>query len=607
MARNKTLELILIWRFSERNPKLFGRKVQESLTALARHEMGDKVQVHWNIAAVPFLADDSEQGRSIFRQISDRWNLHGDSIIPMGYSGACHSLLTEEEFKKELSWAASNPWGTGFGDRMGLTIDYMMPQQMDFLNPSVRKSYGSSPHTWLIAPPLFIPRASGDLKPEVLELFDHGSFRSFPLLVPAGAGSAPLFRVLKKSLPRLEGPLILLMDFTYTEEPAYITEFLDTLVRLGPKAEIRFRQLRESISGTGRYQNEREGTDEPGRLRIPGIEAPLVPTPHDPVDRVSLVDAGRVRYEILRKAPYFDIREEIRRIVESSAGSSRPGKSAQLSTETISPTPVERRLIADMPGTVLLKEHDFELLFTGGRFTDILLHGISALAGLPSATYLHIAETVYPFEPQGAYSFEREEVRGLREVLSLDTELSSEPGKIVTDYLLVEDGPSLVVSCDIDYPVFPKQVPIREYAPLEIPIFLVDADDVVGIRGYYPDGRWYSLELPVHPRTYELPGTLFQFRKDDIVFTVEFPFVETSPIEVLPIRMRQHKKGLFLTANPRGSYYPGSSDGMSGFHEHFSLLLRAETDGFDEGDSYPGESGERLLEELQPAWIARTS
>jgi len=607
VARNKVLELILIWRFSEKNPKLFQRKVQESLTTLSRHEMGERVQVHWNLAAVPFLSDESETGKSIFRRVADRCNLHGDSIIPMGYAGACHSLLTDEELKKELGWATTNPWGTGFQDRMGLTVDHMMPHQMDFLKTSVRKSYSDSHYTWLIAPPLFIPRSSEDLKPGSLEFFDHGSFRAFTLIVPAGAGSPHLYRLLKKSVSRLNGPVIFLLDFTYADEPAYVTELLDTLVRLEPKTEIRFRRLRESISGACRYQPDREDTGKPGHLRIPGTEAPLMPAPHEPVDRILAADAGRVRYGILKKAPYFDVRDEIRRILEESAGSSRPGKSAQISTETSAATPVERRLIADMPGTVLLKEHDFEVLFNGGRFTDILLHGVSALAGLPSETYMSVSDSVYRSEPQGTYSFEREEVRGLREILTLDAGQSVEPGKIITDYLLVADGPSLVVSCDISYPVFPKEILIREYAPLEIPIFLVDSDDVVGVRGFYPDNRWYSADLPAQPRVYELPGTLFQFRKDDILFTLEFPFVESSPIEILPVKFRSHKKELLLTANPRGSYYRGSSDGISGFREHFTMLLRAETDGFEEHESYPGDAGERLIEELQPGWIARSS
>lgn len=605
MKDKKTLEIALFLRFSARKRENICHDIESVFELFDNGLLADTLPIHWNLPVHPLLTgspEDEEGSKTadgIVEAIRHRAAGNNDVIVPMGYAGAYHGLLTDEEMRQEVEWAYRNPNKTGFEDRMRLKPKLMMPAQMDFLRPAARSFYNNSSLVWISAPHLFLAVPEGQIITTHMEILDHGNMYFFPLICTP-RGMEEIGKPFKKICRKESGPLAVLFDFTTGNKADEIASFFDAVEKIRPKINIKFISIHRWLL-PDRRQDLSHPEDGSGiETRIPGTMLPLLSFPHDPAHRSGRFDGGRKRF-FIRRQEIGPGAEEYREKILISSGICKNSESLERPPRVDScKTPVERTLIADMPGTVVIKEHNFEAEFRNGRFTNIIAGTRPVLAGIPARSYLDINGSRYEFESAGVYSFESEEVRGLRETLLVCTPFTVNEGKLVIDYMFIEEYPGLFISADIQYPEFNKQCIVDAHAPLELSLFTCGHHDTAAFSGFYPDGTNYSSSLPCAEHVYDFPAQRFLINREDAAFTMSFPPIQNIPVEIIPVKigMQKQKKESLVSINPKGSYRPADARFLSGFSEHFTLMISAVY-----GEPRQNPIPYSVLEQLQEYWL----
>lgn len=575
----KTLELILFLRFSARKRENAACDLKSALELFSEGRLPGDIPLHWNFPVHPILAEgntetvDGDPAAAAVREIQRRTAAKLDILLPMGYGGAYHALLTDEELRQEYNWAFTNPRRTGFEDVFGTRPKLVMPAQMDFLRPSSRSFYNNAPCTWVAVPDIYTRRQTTPTGLHAAEVLDHGNMYYLPLLHLAPPVEEAL-KPLKKLSRRGISPLAVLIDFTNGNSGEDILSLFDAVERARQKADIRFVQMTRWLLPDRRQVLIHTGGGFSLGARVPGTMLPLVSLPHDPADRARRLEAGKKRFFLHQHDIENDSRPYREIILTANSLCKRSETVETRPNSAACETPVDRALIADMPGTVGIKESNFEAEFVNGRFSNIISDRGPLLSGMQAESYVRTNGKNRPFENAGVYSFESDEIRGLREALVLDAAGGGD-GKLIIDYMFIRENPSLFISVDIRYPELSRDPPIDGYAPLELPLFRFGPEDSLTAAGVYPDGTQYTLLVPSAGATYDLPGHRFIITKNDTAFTLSFPFVEDLPVEIVPALARQEKKGCLFCLNPKGSYRPSEARFISGFTEHFTLMISA--------------------------------
>lgn len=575
----KTLEIILFLRFSARKRENAACDMESALELFSEGRLPGDIPLHWNFPVHPILAEgnrdtvNGDPAAAAVSEIRRRTAAKLDILLPMGYSGAYHALLTDEELRQEYNWAFTNPRRTGFEDVFGTKPKLVMPAQMDFLRPSSRSFYNNTPCTWVAVPDIYTRKKATPTGLHAAEVLDHGNMYYLPLLhltPPVEEALKPLKKLSRRGI----SPLAVLVDFTNGNSGEDILSLFDTVERLRQKTDINFVQISRWLLPDRRQELIHTGGGFTLGDRVPGTMLPLITLPHDPADRVRRLEAGKKRF-FLHQHDMENDAEPYREIIlkanslckRSETVETRPNSSAY-------ETPVDRALIADMPGTVVIKESSFEAEFVNGRFSNIISDRGPLLSGMQAESYVRINGKNRPFENAGVYSFESDEIRGLREALVLDAPGGGE-GKLLIDYMFIRENPSLFISVDIRYPELSRESVIDGYAPLELPLFRFGGEDSLTAAGVYPDGTQYTLSVPPSGASYDLPGHQFVITKNGTGFTLSFPFVRDLPVEIVPVLVRPAKKECLFCINPKGSYKPSEARFLNGFTEHFTLMFSA--------------------------------
>ena len=607
MNSKKTLEIILFLRCSARKRENAAHDLAGVMELLSKKRLPQDIPLHWNLPVQPLLSekndgreDEEDTAAAVLREIQRRTAANRDTLLPMGYSGAFHSLLTDDELRQEYNWAFRNPGRIGFEDVFGIKPMLMMPPQMDFLRPSARSFYNNTECSWLVVPEWSTRKRDSQAGLQTLELLDHGNMYYLPLLDLAPPLDEAL-RPVKKLSKKRNGPLGILFDFTRGNSGDDLIYFYDLIDRIQQKTEVRFVQLSRWLHPDRRQALAHPESGFSIAPRVPGTMLPYISLPHNPAERVYRQEAGRKRFLIrqqgleLESEPYREIICRVSSLwKQSETVENRPNPEPY-------ETPVDRTLIADMPGTVVIKESDFEAEFLNGRFSNIISKKGPLLTGELAASYINLEGKILSFDNAGVYSFESEAVRGLREALLLESPSGGSEGRLIIDYMFISEYPSLFISIDIRYPDLGGKSLINSYAPLELPLFRFDEDDSLTAAGMYPDGTQYS--FPVHPAeaVYDLPGRRFLLTKNDINFTIAFPLIDDLPVEIVPARVKQEKKGAVLLINPKGSYKASNPQFVSGYTEHFTVMISAVS-----GSPVLNPVPATVLHYLQKPWLGKT-
>lgn len=590
--------MLLFLRLAARKRENIEHDIESILELFESEDIPKTVPIHWNFPVSPLFSETNEVPE-VLRQIISRVKANKDVLIPMGYSGAYHGLLTDEELRKEIQWTSTNPWGKGFEDITDTPLPLMMPAQMDFLRPASRSYYNSLPFTWFVAPEMYSREGKGKRYFEKLEFLDHGNLYSFPLLC-LNSSLDETGKLIRRFSKKEVSPLAVLLDFTNGNTREDLLFLYNAVVKLQQKIEIKFVKISKWLSPDGKQALANTHHHPITLPRVPGTMLPMVSLPHDPADRTDRTEAGKKRFFIRTNdiggeaGPYINVINRVSSVYKrAEAVESRPRTQSN-------ETPVERSLIADMPGRVILKEHAFEVEFYNGRLTNIIGTSGPFLAGLQSQSFITIENNRYEFENTGVYSFESEEIRGLREIMSLECPPCVNNGHLVIDHMFIGEHPSLFVSVDIRYPDFPGHLRVNSYAPLEIPLYRFTPEDELSAVGVYPDDTRYSIDIPCAENIYNLPGNEHQFIKNTTAFSMIVPPVEEQQIGTVSVSVKMTKQGGILSVNPRGSYVATNTQYISGYSEHFNLMISAGESGLRQTKVPP-----EVLEQLQHTWLGK--
>jgi hypothetical protein len=253
------------------------------------------------------------------------------------------------------------------------------------------------------------------------------------------------------------------------------------------------------------------------------------------------------------------------------------------------PGVAERSLNASMQGESVLDFENKKFYFQQGRLAGFQW-GTKPNQGIGKVkSWIEVEGKKIYFVSVSSVAISGEREWGLRESLILESSYFSQPGRLVIDYLFVDDHPELIVSLSVKWPVFKKSARVTSWSPWELTLGKFSFWDKVKLQAYTEEG-WKLMKnsvqhvrcMAIHLSQYQNALTFRYFqgnchRPHDL-------FLDTS--------------GGKIVINPEGSYFPLMSHELDGYMEHYNWALGWATQPFE---SWPKEPDEVLL----PSSISR--
>ncbi|MEM5946945.1 hypothetical protein WKV44_00130 [Spirochaetia bacterium 38H-sp] len=370
----------------------------------------------WNIPLYPFLEEESGLSSFIGKRI-----FHGDMVISMGYSAAPLHLLTEEEARMELLWAAHNPWWTGLHDKLHLDLKY-------YLNP-----YN-----------LFTDFSTNNGKNNFLFFLRDKKEKHLYLACDVG----------------LCNPVVSLTSFLSHEKGKKAVRKLLSLIKMSKNRDsalvIRFLLDSSLVNQQALFLQAKEILEAGGTELV--FVAPSEWIPQTPIKIKGMM----VEHKDLFPDDYFA--EKQRLLHENSSDRTREilrklSPFASPSFDSNKPNTIS--LDANMQGQINLYDENLFVLFKEGLISHISdrQHSADLLPYYPRLE----ASSARTFNVASSFSIDEEGLRGLRTILPLFDK------KAVLDMLMVEDFPHLIV--DFYIPELIVSSSYFELRPFGIPFY----------------------------------------------------------------------------------------------------------------------------------------
>ena len=502
-----------------------------------------KAPVCWNLPALP--PDGRARGRAraaFVKALAHRMGDAGDAVLPMGFAGACHPLLSLDELEKELNWGMKNPWATGVTDAFGVRPSILVPRMPDLRRPQAIEAY----------------RRHGFTR---IGIAGGGAFRLFRH--PAGVEVFPFIRIpvaeakpSRRPLPP-RGDLFLMLDLTGLSSLRPLEAlFAQTIDPLLPVASATFPVSAEAAE------------EPPARLSRPRFDCEFFPPPlvRDALEAVAPLTRKR-----RKKA------EEYREVLSTlSLGTPRdPGSEG--GSESEDGAAMEARLpVAHMLGEVTLAGSDFDVKLSGGRFCGIARRGEALLPERPARSYIRVAGRTLSFRTKSSFSFESDGGTGLREELVLDGP-AGQGTLLDIEYTFRDDSPLLTILADIRYPQLGGDGVVEEFTPFSIALAESRAASA-SVEASAPDGStavytvsdrdgWVAVPGAAHSVALRGGGRLvLRFAREE-ARQWGLPFFRVA---------RSFGRKAVLEVNPFGCPAPLPSLWVSGRRQSFALLLGIE-------------------------------
>lgn len=539
----RTLRTVIIFRFTTSSSAQLISSLERCLDSVADAEAPP---LHWSFPLHFLLKDSSVRADRLVERLRERPD---DRLIPTGFSGAYHSLLSIDELSNEVRWSMNNPWGEDTETGFGVSPVALFPSSIDLLRMTTRRIYRE-------APGMLVASEAGDR----LFIFDRDTYHALPVPKTATNDIRAIVRQLKRHYRGTGSETVALV----VDGVRISAENLSELVR--------------AISETARKRRNfsvvrvDEATQHlpAAEVNLQSIFSDIETIPTDPSSRIYRATAGD-----LKRVKRRNVADLTKRRLERLAPFDLEENQVLRKTETKSRLP-SRTIIADMYGEVTLSEADLSVRFSHGRLTGLRCGDIEMLPGLPAESRMIWRERSLEFTTMGAFSFEEERCRGLRTSQKLDGVDVVTPGQVTIDYSFADGRRDLQVAVEVSYPELRNVEWIDEYALLELPLFQVEADEEVRVEGEYPDGERYDMGLRPGARPVQLCGNLFRFSSRFGLVRLGFPSREGSIPEVLPVRFRPIGERFLFLINPRGGYSRARTAAFTGVREHFLLTIDAE-------------------------------
>ncbi|RPJ09843.1 MAG: hypothetical protein EHM28_00395 [Spirochaetaceae bacterium] len=484
--------------------------------------------VNWFFpAAWAFEGSGNRQGiaageHSFFGIIRERMAKISDTVLPIGYSGSPHTLLTLPEIKKELSWAYKNPWKSGITDIFKTKPHILLPAGVDFSRKNISRIYSQAGVSCIALP-------ADPAKPYSFDGNPVGQIACIKYLPVTCLSGKNMAKEIRARIHNKMERVFLLAD-------AADEKSIETLITAGRFLTKKYQMSYASFSN---YSSSPKGKAEADQEHLP--------TPNDPFYRMLLVKSGIKRHKGTEK------NGEFREILMSSSVSAVNKNQLELDTYSRKPMIPEKIYTANMPGEVLLPGHNFDVILDRGRLLDFTSGKTSFLPRLPVQSYLGGAKKNTDYRYDRMFSFESEEIRGL-EALLLYKPADEREHMLSILYYFYGEFPCLMVSAEMKYTTAMFKKPPASIVPIEIPMFEFASSNEQAVFSLYADGSESTSIVRAGHQYGILAGSLFYFEHmGRYIFWGIFPG-KSIPCSVVPYRIMTNKRRSYFCINPFGTY-----------------------------------------------------
>ena len=482
------------------SPEATYSRVATAVAAIESNLAAKRLPICWNFpAAVAF--DRSQQGVTKLRDtLLRRIDENGDSVCPMGLTGAPHRALTVEEMECDLAWAEKNIWGTGVYDALRRRPPLIMPcdgdagrfsQSAD--SADTARETGDRP---VIGERPGIGIRLRTQQQQALLLVRSEERHLVPIVdwkEVVLSNSRGMSRRVSRTLRRARAthlgrggvtdggsflaPIVLWLDLGSDQDAEEMNAIAALIGEVAEEDGVAFSSwpLLESLS------NDTE-----------------------PIDR-AVLHAGStlLPYRAIKDAAAMRNRRKskinTRRLLETLG-------TVNVAAQSLSPAPkkvrarAQREYVASMMGEARLAGPGVDALFVEGRFCGLVLPQESARTE-PTDTLIagvrHGGTSRHPamvsLATTSCFSFESAISHGLKVVESDNTALPGATITVTTDYSFVSDLPILVISptISIEWAAVGRPDPGMTLLLMALP---VDAAPVV-VSSVYPDESLSTSQL----------------------------------------------------------------------------------------------------------------
>jgi hypothetical protein len=469
-----------------------------------------------------------------------RMKRQGDGLLPMGFSGAPHPLLTLDELEKELSWTAKNPWSTGIAEVFGARSTLLAPRMADLNRPAAVEAYRSKGIDWVGMECGFgSPLSCDGITLYPFSTACHGE----PPSTVAG-------RAFRRALDRDEHPLLFvdLPSFpSISELKAYLSDLLEML----------------SSRGIG----------------IAGLDSVRNPPNPMPVESAPQArwDAAQYLRKKLDAASAFQRKkrkknDDYHAILCLLASPHAPGSLPAVGQDREKNGKV---LIANMQGDVALSGSLFDVRFRGGRFCGLERQGRRLTPDIAASSSVTTSGKACPFKSKSSVSFEHSGGTGLRD--ELFTELECERGRkeiagLTVEYEFREERPELVIRAELRYPRCDGVV-VNGTAPLVFALSELDGSSPALIAVTCPDGSESRHLIREKHGWKTIPGMRWAVEANGALIQLSASSEAEKRWGLCLFRVTRRRGRRMLEVNPFGSSTPVAGASVSGLTERHTLLI----------------------------------
>ncbi len=532
MSVKKELTLFIGIRWQKFLREDTARDTEDFLEILTRLGLEKSMPLHWNLPNTPYLEKKNPQLDGIITEIKMRLSACNDCIIPMGYCGAAHPLLTAHELEKELEWSVSNSWKTGIVEQFKVRPHILIPVVPDLLRADLVKVYKKTDFTLIGLPARDAAQKNRAFGPwlynEPVEIF---FYRELP---PAGK---PANDPLDFGHPKQTPYLFILLDLGQNSIHQRFEEFIRVVSK---RFHIRYGSLKR---------------DKPARQKKHDL---IHLTPHtamtcNPLCRVYLKSATALRGK--DKRTDTDVRN-ILKLVSFNNWELNPKKIKLLDSTQHKSFLHPRIISAHMPGDVTLPGTNFNAVFSEGKLHSLLKSGKNYLTGISPGTLVETERKAYYYTTGGVFSFEDENSRGLLEKLLCSLPAPSGESTIIREYYFVDDFPYLIINMEITYPELPQSAGITRLAPFELPLARFDKDQEPVLHCLYSDGMRVAITPPDRSTAYTIGSSIYYLPVHDSYLVFGFVPHRNPLIQSIQLRTEQQNHDYYLLANLLGTSNP---------------------------------------------------
>jgi hypothetical protein len=530
VRKELTLFIGVRWRQSLRED--IAKRTESFLETLTRSGLEKGMPLHWNLPNTPYLEKKNPQLDGIITEIKLRLSSRNDCIIPMGYSGAAHPLLTARELEKELEWGISNSWKTGIVEQFKVRPHILIPGVPDPLRADLVKVYKKTGFTLIGLPADDAAQKTYGFGPWLC----HEPVEYF------------LYQELKAAGKTAGDPL----PFGYPKQAPYLFILLDLA------QEDIHQRFEEFIRRVSRRFHVRYGSLKKDKPSRPKKQPELHPTPHpaltcNPLGRVYLNSATTLRGK--EKKTDTDTRN-ILKLVSFNNWDLDAKKISLLDSARNKSFLHPRVISAHMPGDVTLPGTHFNAVFSEGKLHSLVKAGKNYLTGAYPRSLAGTARMTCKYTTGSVFSFEDENSRGLLEKSTCSLPAPAGESTIIREYYFVDDFPYLIITMEVTYTNLPPAAGIVRLVPFELPVARFNRDQAPVLYCLYSDGSQSAVKPPDLSAVYTVGSSLYYLSLEESYLVFGFVPHRNPLIGTIQLRTEQQNHDYYLLADILGTSIP---------------------------------------------------